>query len=71
MRYQVRLVGDSDLPDGVDYAFAKVDDRTYLFMKASVVRAPDGECRALTRSFTTWEAGQHAPVTCLRHLASA
>lgn len=67
MRYEVRFVGDSELPDGVDYAFAKVADRTYLFMKASVARATNGECEALTRSFATWEAARDAP---LRHLVA-
>jgi hypothetical protein len=59
MHYEVRFVGDSELPDGVDYAFARTADHTYLFMKRSAVDAcPGGECEALTRSFTTWERAQ-------------
>lgn len=58
MHYEVRFVEDHQLPSGVDYAFAKVLDRTYLFMKRSARGAPIGRCEALTRSFNTWERAQ-------------
>ena len=63
MHYQVRFVKDSELPDGVDYVFARTAGQTYLFMKRSVVDAcPGGECAALSRSFTTWERAQSVEV---------
>lgn len=68
MQYEVRFVQDSELPSEVDYAFARVDGRTYLFMKRSVVIHGPGECRALTRSFTTWEQSQSVE---LKELAGA
>jgi hypothetical protein len=69
MRYKVRFVKDSELPDGVDYAFACTAGQTYLFMKRSVVDAdPGGECVALSRSFTTWERAQSVE---LKELAGA
>lgn len=69
MRYEVRFVGDSDLPEGVDYAFAKTTDRTYLFMKRSACTVDGtGECEALTRSFNTWEQAQSVE---LKQLACA
>lgn len=59
MKYQVRFVGDSELPSEVDYAFVRLADRTYLFMKQSACRGGGlGECRALTRSFDTWQRAQ-------------
>ena len=65
--YQVRFVEDSALPEGVDYAFARTLEHTYLFMKRSVVDAvPGGRCDALTRSFNTWEEAQSVE---LKHLA--
>lgn len=56
--YQVVFVKDSELPNGVDYAFARMDEHTYLFMKRSAVDADPGRCDALTRSFNTWERAQ-------------
>ena len=67
MDYRVRLVGDSDLPDGIDYTFARVADRTYLFMKQSACKGQLGDCDALTRSFNTWERAQSVP---LKHLVA-
>jgi hypothetical protein len=59
MHYRVMFVGDSDLPEGVDYAFARTTDQTYLFVKRSAVNAAaPGCCDALSRSFATWERAQ-------------
>ena len=69
MHYQVRFVEDSELPEDVDFVFARTAEHTYLFMKRSVVEAgPGGECAALTRSFNTWERAQSVE---LKHLAGA
>lgn len=67
MRYEVRFVEDSALPSEVEFAFVRLDSRTYLFMKESAVRLPPGECTALTRSFNTWERAQSV---ALRHLVA-
>lgn len=67
--YQVLFVEDSQLPEGVDFAFARTLEHTYLFMKRSVVDAsPGGRCDALTRSFNTWEQAQSVE---LKDLAGA
>jgi hypothetical protein len=59
MHYEVHFVGDSELPEGVDYAFATTANQTYLFMKWSAANADEpGCCDALSRSFTTWERAQ-------------
>lgn len=56
MCYEVRFVQDSELPEGVDYAFAKAGGCTYLFMKQSARGGgAAAEWRALGRAFATWE----------------
>lgn len=68
MKYEVRFVGDADLPSEVDYVFVRLDERTYLLMKASAIHAARGrECDALTRSFNTWERAQSVE---LKHLVA-
>jgi len=59
MDYQVRFVGDAELPDGVEFIFVRLVDETFLFVKRSaVVATTTGHCDALTRSFNTWERAQ-------------
>lgn len=68
MRYQVRVVGDAELPSEVDYAFACVAEYTYLFVKRSALDATPGACAVLTRSFNTWEQAHSVE---LKQLAGA
>ena len=56
MRYQVRFVGDDQLPSEVEYVFVCIDGQTYLFVKGSAVDPATGRCDALTRAWSTWEA---------------
>lgn len=35
MEYQVELIGDDQLPSGVDWMFARSEDRTVFFVKRS------------------------------------
>lgn len=58
MRYEVRFVEDSQLPSGVEYAFVRLTDQTYLFMKRSAIDVTTGLCAALTRSFNLWQRAQ-------------
>lgn len=58
MHYEVTFVEDAALPSGVDYAFVRLADRTYLFMKESAVACAEHRAAALTRSFNTWERAQ-------------
>jgi hypothetical protein len=69
MRYEVRFVGDADLPNEVDYAFVRLGDKTYLFMKRSACNGGRlGQCEGLTRSFNTWQQAQSVE---LKELAGA
>lgn len=54
MRYQVRFVEDAALPE-VEWAFARVDGVTYLFIRQSAIDTHTGECAALTRAWETWQ----------------
>lgn len=55
MRYQVRIVDDTALPEGVEWAFARQAGHTYLFVKKSAVAASPGTCDALARAWTCWQ----------------
>jgi F0F1-type ATP synthase epsilon subunit len=55
MRYQVRFVSDTALPEGVEYAFARQGNETYLFVKRGAVDVTSGRCDALTRAWERWE----------------
>lgn len=69
MRYEVRFVEDAELPSEVEFAFVRLADQTFLFMKRSAVLAHmGGRCDALTRSFNTWERAQSVE---LKELADA
>ena len=68
MIYEVHVVDDSGLPDGVDYAFAVVDGQTYRFIKESCLRSSPEKCKGLTRAFTTWERAQTGPP--IKHLVA-
>lgn len=56
MRYEVRFVGDDALPSGVDYAFARQDGETYLFVKRGAVETQADECDILSRAWNFWES---------------
>lgn len=55
MRYQVRFVGDDQLPSEVEFVFVCLRGRTHLLVKRSTVDAATGRCAALTRAWSTWE----------------
>lgn len=55
MSYQVRFVQDSGLPEGVEWAFARTSDDTYLFVKQSAIDVSTGRCDALTRAWEAWQ----------------
>jgi hypothetical protein len=55
MRYQVRFVSDTSLPEGVEYAFARQGDETYLFVKQGAVDTTSGRCDALSRAWERWQ----------------
>ena len=55
MEYQVRFVGNSALPEGVEYAFACQAGETFLFVKRSAVNAVTGHPDALSRARETWQ----------------
>lgn len=55
MEYQVRFVGNSALPEGVDYAFARQANETFLFVKRSAMDEV-GHCDALSRAWETWQS---------------
>lgn len=55
MRYQVRFVDDTALPEGVDWTFARLAGETFLFVKNSAIDTTTGECDALTRAWKCWQ----------------
>lgn len=58
MKYEVRFVGDSDLPDGVEFAFARFAGEAYLFIKQSSIDPETGSCDAVVRAWVLWESRQ-------------
>lgn len=56
MRYQVRFVDDSRLPDGVEFAFARFADEAFLFIKNSAIDPVTGSCDAVVRAWVMWES---------------
>lgn len=54
MRYQVRFVDDAALPE-VEWAFARIDGTTYLFVRRSAIDTSTGACDALTRAWEAWQ----------------
>lgn len=55
MRYQVRFVGNDDLPEGVEWVFARQAGHTYLFVKQSAICEETGRCKALSRAWQVWQ----------------
>lgn len=56
MKYQVRFVEDSGLPQEVEWAFARTTGETYLFVKQSAIDPTSGRCDALTHAWEAWQA---------------
>lgn len=52
MQYQVRVVEDTDLPNGVEWAWARVVEGLYLFVTRSAVAAPGHASFVLTCAIT-------------------
>ena len=48
MRYEVKAVSEHDLPTGTDWAFARVSEGTFLFVRESCFANADGLCRILS-----------------------
>ncbi len=63
MHHEVRFVEDAALPSEVEFAFVRLTEVTYLFVKRSAIDATTGECLALTRA---WEAWQKAEAFAVR-----
>jgi hypothetical protein len=56
--YQVRFVEDAALPSEVEFAFVRVADATYLFVKESAIDVTTSECPALARAWETWQKAE-------------
>jgi hypothetical protein len=56
MRYRVRFVNDTALPEGVEFAFARLAEQAFLFVKRSAIDPVTGECDAVVRAWTLWES---------------
>lgn len=54
--YKVVLVGDQDLPQGVDWAIARCDDRMVAFLKRSAITDS-----MLEEAWAAAEECQHPP----------
>lgn len=54
VKYQVRFVEDSGLPDGINWAFARTVGDTYLFVKQSAIDPDTGRCDALNDAWKVW-----------------
>lgn len=58
MGYEVRFVESGSLPRGIDWAFARAEGETYLFVSRDAIDPESGRCDALCRAWTTWESMQ-------------
>lgn len=53
MRYEVRAVADSSLPEGTDWAIARVAEGVFLFVKQSRFACEKGMCELMAE---VWRA---------------
>lgn len=61
MRYQVRVVPEDALPNGVAWAFAKTPTETYLFVSESALQSGVGRCDVLCEAWEAWQCAEVQP----------